>query len=145
MVLCLWISMPINVKDRFYGIATTFTNERMCFNDYKEKQIDSDSAYLVGYRRENKNDSSSSGYFYFPGGFSEYSKEDQVKKVLRESLKDYQDVATIRFNVKNGYGGYIEKEEICIITSNTFDGLDTLLTNMKIDEAKFLFERRFGK
>lgn len=98
------IAAPANMKDKLVGLAKFATDERKCFNFYKNDFVDPDSAYVTHSFIWTKKDELSSG--------SEYADRAYQK---------YEAMINVEVFAKNNMGGYVKEYVTCPLVNGSFD------------------------
>lgn len=101
---------PANMKDKLIGIVQFTTDERQCFNLYKDDFTDPDSAYV-------------SDSFV-------WSKQDEIKTGTEypDPVYDkYDATITVEVFAKNRMGGYVKEYVKCPLVNGHFDSHEAFI------------------
>lgn len=110
-----WLLAPAAIKDRLVGLATFNTDERQCFNLYKEHLNDPESAYLEKSFVWTK------------------EWEAKYRGVNPDPIyKKYDSVLKVQIRAKNRMGGYVDQWVQCPLLNGRFDRHTTEM--YRIDE-----------
>ena len=97
-------------KDKLVGLATFNSDERKCFNHYKEALKNPSSAYLI------------SSYI-----LKKETLKGMAKEKLEEEFGEYDAILKVKLQAKNGFGAYGAMYVGCPLVNGKFNDNETFL------------------
>lgn len=120
-----WVVSPENIKDKIIGLLTFASNERQCFNYYKNDKDyfkDPDSAYIVSSVILEKS---------YNGNSDHHEHLEELKDLI------YDSILRLKVRARNSIGGYATDNIDCPLLNNKI--LDVVdFARYELDESNKL-------